>query len=254
MSNGALPIRLAIVVPLFNEAAAAEECVRSLLQVVSNLPIPSGLITVDDGSIDGTGAILDRLKLQLGGFELVHQANGGYGTALVTGAREALKRGYDYVLFIDSDLTNPPEHIIRFIPPILDGADLVKGTRFSQGGDMHLVPWRRRIFSLTASYVARGLFRMHLDDCTNGFRAIRTELFVRMPLNERGFGIILEELYWAKRWGAIVASVPTSLRVRSKQQRASLFPYRPSIFWSYLKHALRAGLIRYRPKDVTGPV
>jgi glycosyltransferase involved in cell wall biosynthesis len=66
MSNGALPIRLAIVVPLFNEAASAEECVRSLLQVVSNLPIPGGLITVDDGSVDGTGAILNRLKSQLG--------------------------------------------------------------------------------------------------------------------------------------------------------------------------------------------
>ena len=39
---------------------------------------------------------------------------------------------------------------------------------------------------------------------------VRTELFLHMPLTERGFAVIMEELYWAKRMGATVAAVPTS--------------------------------------------
>jgi hypothetical protein len=164
------------------------------------------------------------------------------------GAREALKGDYAYVLFMDSDLTNPPEHIARFLAPIAGGADLVKGTRFSLGGDMNAVPWSRRIYSLTGNAIARLLFRMGLADCTNGFRAVRTQLFLDMPLKERGFAVIAEELYWAKRRNALVAEVPTTLTARSSDLRPTLFGYRPAIFWGYLKYALLAALVPYRPE------
>ena len=91
---------------------------------------------------------------------------------------------------------------------------------------------------------------MGLADCTNGFRAIRADLFVRMPLRERGFAIIMEELYWAKRWGASVTWVATSLTERKAEQRATAFSYRPAVLWSYLKHTLRAGMIRHRPRPL----
>jgi dolichol-phosphate mannosyltransferase len=243
--------RLAIVVPMYNEIANAERCVQRILAVVPALTIPTIVVVVDDGSTDGTGTTLDALSRTMGGFEVVHQPNAGYGGALRRGAQTAHALRCEYVLFMDSDLTNPPEHVERFVRSIRNGADLVKGTRFSAGGDMNAVPWRRRIFSIVANRVARAFFRMGVTDCTNGFRAIRTELFLRMPLQERGFAVILEELYWAKKWNFGVESVPTTLTSRNSEQRPSLFPYRPALFWSYLRYAFRAGFIRYHPPSVT---
>jgi glycosyltransferase involved in cell wall biosynthesis len=244
--------RLGVVVPMYNEIAGGERCVRELLGIVPRLPMPASLVIVDDGSGDGTGALLDRLHAQLGGFRVVHKPNGGYGSALVAGARAAQEEGCDYVLFMDSDLTNPPAHIERFVPAIRGGCDLVKGTRFSDGGDMNAVAWKRRAFSLGGNVLARVLFRMGLADCTNGFRAVRTELFLRMPLTERGFAVIMEELYWAKRMGATVAAVPTSLSERNQQQRATTFSYRPAMLWAYLKYGLRASVVPYRPRRLPG--
>jgi dolichol-phosphate mannosyltransferase len=239
---------LAIVVPMYNEILGCERCVKELLAAVPRLPMRTALVVVDDGSKDGTGELLDGLRASLGAFTVVHKPNGGYGSALVAGARAALGEGYDYVLFMDSDLTNPPAHIERFVPAIRQGYDLVKGSRFAQGGDMNAVGWRRRAFSLFGNWVARAFFRMALSDCTNGFRAVRTEMFLHMPLTERGFAVIMEELFWAKYWGATVASVPTSLTERTADQRATAFSYRPAMLWSYFKYALRAGPLRYRPR------
>jgi dolichol-phosphate mannosyltransferase len=246
--------RLAIVVPMYNEIVGAETCIRRVLSVIPGLALPAELIVVDDGSRDGTGELLDKLRGMLEtSFTVVHKTNGGYASALLTGARAARDRNDDYVLFMDSDLTNPPEHIARFLPSIRRGIDLVKGNRFSQGGDMAAVPWRRRIFSVCGNLIARALFRMGIPDCTNGFRAIRTQLYLDMPLNDRGFSVILEELYWAKRAGASVVSVPTSLSSRADDQRASLFLYRPAVVWAYLKHALSACVVRYRRNRIAEP-
>jgi dolichol-phosphate mannosyltransferase len=231
---------------MYNEITGAEACVKRILAIIPALTVPAGLIVVDDGSNDGTGSLLDGLREQNDSFVVIHKTNGGYGHALRAGAELAASVGFDYLLFMDSDLTNPPEHIGRFIPPILgEGLDLVKASRFSHGGDMHAVPWRRRIFSVAGNLLARPLFRMGIADCTNGFRAIRASLFLRMPLQERGFAIILEELYWAKRFGATVGAVSSSLSARTETQRTSLFVYRPRVIWQYLKYALRAALVPY---------
>ena len=236
-------LKLAVVIPMYNEVGGAESCVERVLAVMPALAAEATLIVVDDGSRDGTGPLLDELLRTRGGFIVVHQPNAGYGGAVRRGGREAADRGYDYVLFMDSDLTNPPEHIARFIPAMLQGYDVIKGSRFMPGGDMNGVPWNRRIFSVTGNIVARVLFRMGVADCTNGFRAIRTDLFVQLPLTERGFSVIVQELYWAKRRGASVTSVPTSLTARTTDQRTTTFQYRPAVFWSYLKYALRAALV-----------
>ena len=242
--------RLAVVVPMYNEIAGAEICVRKILSVIPTLALPAELIVIDDGSRDGTGELLDSMRQTLGNFSVVHQANGGYGSALAAGARAARERSDDYVLFMDSDLTNPPEHIAKFIPAIMRGVDLVKASRFSEGGDMDAVPWNRRIVSIGGNLVARALFRMGLADCTNGFRAIKTGMFLAMPLRERGFPIILEELYWAKRNGLSVAGVPTSLTARTDDQRSSLFLYRPAVLLAYLKYALWAAFVPYSRRSL----
>jgi len=238
----------AVVIPLFNEEAGAEKCVRAVLEVLASLPWPCVLITVDDGSSDDTPAILSRLDEEFADLVVIYrQRNGGYGAGLQTGAQEAHRRDYEYVLFMDSDLTNPPADIPKFIPEMEKGIDVIKGCRFCEGGKMVGVPLKRTIMTRTARLISATLFRIGVKDCTNGFRAIKAEIFLKMPLKERGFPIIMEELYWAKRFGCTFANVPTTLYNRSTEQRATLFAYNYPTLAAYLKNAAKALFVRRPP-------
>ena len=85
-----------------------------------------------------------------------------------------------------------------------------------------------------------------VTDPTNGFRAIRTEAFLKMPLTERGFAIIMEELVWARRLGLRIANLPTVLTNRTEDVRPTSFEYRPSLVWRYLRHTLTLAADRLR--------
>ena len=107
---------------MFNEEAGAEVCVKSVCMELDRLPGRSALLVVNDGSRDRTDEILHRLapahlKLKV----ITHPANRGYGRALRSGVGEAARCGYDYVLFMDSDLTNDPANIPRFFAEMARG-------------------------------------------------------------------------------------------------------------------------------------
>jgi dolichol-phosphate mannosyltransferase len=138
---------------------------------------------------------------------------------------------------MDSDLTNDPRDIPRFAEKMRAGVDVIKATRFTAGGGMVGVPWQRAFVSRAGNGVARMLFGLPLRDCTNGFRAVRTSLLTQMDLKERGFPVIVEELYWCRFLATSFAEVPVTL---TSAGRASSFRYRPSVFASYLRHPLRA--------------
>ena len=83
-----------------------------------------------------------------------------------------------------------------------------------------------------------------MADATNGFRAIRTELFLKMPLREKGFVIIMEELMWARRYNCTVTNVATTLYSRSAEQRSTMFNYTLGQVCVYLKYAMMARFSR----------
>lgn len=231
----------AVVIPMYNEEAQAETCVHSVLKVLSGLPNRTSLIVVDDASADKTGEIISVLaESDRRILYLRHDTNAGYGAALRTGAAKANENGYEYVLFMDSDLTNPPSHIPRFVEKMRDGFDLIKGCRYCPGGEVVGVPFARYIISRIGNIVAEKLYGIGVPDCTNGFRAVKTSLFLSMPLRETGFVIIMEELYWAKKLGVAIIKVPTTLSNRSKSTRPTSFQYTPRIFWKYLKFPMKA--------------
>ena len=225
---------------MYNERAGAERCVREIVTVLSAVPNRASLIVVDDGSSDGTDAVLDEMRAQHPALDVVtHSANRGYGAALVTGAARAATLGFEYGLFMDSDLTNDPRDIPRFADEMSGGADVIKATRYSLGGRMVGVPWQRALVSKVGNLLASALYGLPLRDCTNGFRAVRIALLTRMDLHERGFPVIMEELYWCRFLAKSFAEVPVTL---TNAGRASSFRYRPSVFVSYLRYPWRAFL------------
>jgi glycosyltransferase involved in cell wall biosynthesis len=227
---------------MFNEEAGAAACVAALAAV---LPDGARLIAVDDGSSDATCSILDGLEPRYESLHVVRRnENGGYGAALRSGAEAATRLGVDWVLFMDSDLTNPPGDILRFAELLDDRFDYVKASRFLENGGMTGVPARRQAMTLVANRVARLAAGGGITDPTNGFRAVRTAAFLAMPLTERGFAIIMEELYWALHNGLRIGELPSVLSGRDEEQRPSAFGYRPAVLWAYSRHTLRIARLR----------
>jgi dolichol-phosphate mannosyltransferase len=234
---------LAVVVPMYDEQEQADRCARLVCQALDREPGRTALVVVDDGSRDATPAILARLAQELPRLSVVtHEANRGYGAALQTGAARAAEGGFDYVLFMDSDLTNDPALIPVFRARAAEGYDVIKASRFAPGGGVSGVPFWRRALSIAGNRLAAALFRLPIRDCTNGFRAVRTSVLRGMALSERGFPAIMEELYQARYLARRFCEVPYTLTARTGSQRSSSFSYRPGVFVSYLKYPLRAFL------------
>ena len=248
-SSGSEPLpSFAVVIPMYNEEAGAENCVRQVANVLSALPNRTSLIAVEDGSRDNTPAILDGLASSFPLLEVLHHPqNRGYGAALRSGVEAAADGGFEYVLFMDSDLTNHPADIPRFVVEMQKGFDVVKATRYSLGGRVSGVPFYRVAISAVGNQIARFLLGIPLHDSTNGFRAVRLTLLMELKLSENKFPIIMEELYWLKFRTRSFTEIPVKLTNRSADQRATTFVYHPRVFWNYLKYPLRAFLGR-RPK------
>jgi len=238
--NGTWP-SLATVVPVYNEEVGIRRSCQAIVAVAERYPGRAVVIAVDDGSQDASGAILAELAGELDLLEVAtHEVNAGYGAALRTGAEMAGAQGFEYVAFIDSDLTNPPEDLLKIGRLAKEGHPYIKGSRFVPGGGMGSVPFRRQAFSEAGNAIGRTLFGTRLRDVTNGFRAVRTDLYLSWPLQERGFSVIVEELDWALRAGVEPVEFPTILTAREGELRASAFQYRPGVIFSYLRYPLRA--------------
>ena len=227
---------------MYNEEAGAAACVATVCGALDRLRPAARLIVVDDGSRDGTAAVLARLMTESRLTVVTHEGNRGYGAALRSGVEAADRAGCDVVMFMDSDLTNDAADIARLLAAMVPGVDVVKATRYRGGGGMRGVPFTRRLVSHAGNVVARGLFRVGLSDCTNGFRALRTTLARRLRLRETGFPIIVEELYCCVFAARGFAEVPVTLTNRTADLRQTSFAYRPAVVWRYLKYALLAGL------------
>lgn len=232
-----------VIIPMYNEERGAKRCVHAVVSVLQNIKIPSSLLVVDDGSKDTTLKILQRLK-KLYKEKLViisHGQNKGYGAGLATGVREAIKQGYEYCIFMDSDLTNSPNFIPQFVDQIDNGYDCVKASRYIKGGGMVGVPLMRKMYSGLGNMVASILFDIGIHDCSNGFRMVRLEMLKDVKYQEKGFSIILEELYDLKKKNAHFKEIPNILTNRTIGKTS--FSYTPQMLWDYAKYAIKAAFI-----------
>jgi dolichol-phosphate mannosyltransferase len=236
--------RLAVVIPMFNEERGAARCVLEVCKVLVRSVPSSRLFVVNDGSRDTTQQILEGLVSAELPFTVVsYQINRGYGAALLEGAKAARADGFDFGLFMDSDLTNDPALIPMFEKAVQEPIDVVKASRYVPTGGMLGVPWFRQIISKTGNRVASLLFNVGIRDCTNGFRAVRLSLLENVTFQERGFPSIVEELYLLKRAGARFAEVPYVLTARTDNQAGSKFRYNFQTFYRYFKYCVLAALV-----------
>ena len=232
---------------MFNEEAGARRCIERVLESTRLISAPLTLLVVDDGSTDATMSILRKALSDGLEFVLVDgEVNRGYGAALRQGARRGAELGAEWVLFMDSDLTNPPEQISEFVKAADRRVDVIKACRYCRGGSTGDVPMNRVLVSRLGNVFARALMGIPHWDLTNGFRAFRVDTYLDLPLHERGFAVILEEMHFARVRSLRVGSITTKLSNRASDLRPTAFRYTARQLWAYLRWPIRTACVRPR--------
>lgn len=231
---------LAVIIPMYNEEKVADRCIKKVLHFLRSERRKCKLIVVDDGSNDKTQTILDKWGKNEKTFLSVihHKKNKGYGGAIQTGIKEAIKNNYEYCLTMDSDLTNNPKYIHDFISEGVRGFDCIKASRYIKGSMVLNVPKYRVFISSVGNKLASFMFNVGITDCTNGFRMARVSMLKGLEFKQNNFSIILEELYHLKSRGASFQEIPYTLTARSNSN--SHFSYKPKVFYDYFKYAIMA--------------
>jgi glycosyltransferase involved in cell wall biosynthesis len=165
--------RLLVVMPAYNEA-------RNIRRVVESVRSQVGcdILVVDDGSMDDTAGEARAAGARVA----VHPVNLGYGGALQTGYRYALRHGYDAVLQLDADGQHDPASIPALLAA-LSNADVVVGSRFFEGST-YRAPVGRRIGMWLFGRIATVLSGRRITDPTSGFQAVSRDA-LRFYAHER---------------------------------------------------------------------
>ena len=203
-----MPERALVIVPTYNEKANIRRLIESVLAQDERID----MLIVDDGSPDGTGAIVAEIGASNQRVHLLERPKKmGLGTAYVAGFRWALARDYAYVLEMDADFSHDPAHLPQFLAAI-ENADLVLGSRY-QEGRVTVVNWpiNRLILSYLANMYARAVTGLHVWDATGGFKCFRRSVLEAIDLDHvrsNGYAFQIEMTFRAVRKHFRITEIP----------------------------------------------
>ncbi len=207
-----------VIIPTYNEKENIEEIVR----VVSDLPGGFHILIIDDGSPDGTAAIVKSLQRKIPDrLHLVERSGKqGLGTAYLTGFRWALEHNYEYIFEMDADFSHNPGDLLRLYEACAqNGADVAVGSRYCNGVSVVDWPISRILISYFASGYVRTILGMHVYDTTAGFVCYKRRVLETIDLDAvkmKGYGFQIEMKYSAWKLGFQLKEVPIVFTNRQK--------------------------------------
>lgn len=235
--------RVCLVIPVYNERPSISNSLKEFMSGGSHYT----LLVVNDGSTDGTHELLKSCAKNLRFEMITYEQNLGYGAACKTGARWAYEMGYEWIIFADSDLTNPVSEIVFLTKKLdSDSVDVYKANRFGNTYGMKEVNGYRRILSHTASIIASTFIGKSIADPTNGFRAVKTRVFAEFELDSKDFSIILEEVTEYFRLGLRIENFESMLGARNETQNPSNFSYSSKLLVRYFRWTLKCAFFRLK--------
>lgn len=202
-------MRKLVIIPTYNE----KENISAMIDKVFSLGEPFDLLVIDDGSPDGTAAIVRSRQTEFQGRLHLLERSGklGLGTAYLTGFEWGLAQGYDYICEMDCDFSHNPDDLVRLYRAAAEGADVVVGSRYVQGVNVVNWPMSRLLMSYFASKYVRLVTGLPLNDATAGFVCYSRRALEHIDLGAvrmKGYGFQIEMKYTAWKLDMRLCEVP----------------------------------------------
>lgn len=230
-----------VIIPCYNEKENIEKIIRKVFSLEGGYHI----IVIEDGSPDGTAAIVKSLQAEFPDslFMIERAGKQGLGTAYITGFKWSVEHGYDYIFEMDADFSHNPDDLPRLYGACAqDGADLAIGSRYCDGISVINWPIGRVIMSYYASVYVRTILGMKVYDTTAGFKCYRRKVLETIDLDKvrmKGYGFQIEMKYSAYKLGFKVREVPIIFVDRKEgtsKMSSSIFG---EAFWGVIKLKFR---------------
>ena len=229
-----------VIIPTYNEVENAEKIIRAVLGLEDGFEI----LIIDDGSPDGTAAVVTGLKQVFASrLQLIERSvKLGLGTAYLTGFKWALERGYDYIFEMDADFSHAPSDLPRLLQACTGGADMAIGSRYCNGVSVVNWPIGRILISYFASVYVRKTLGFKIFDSTAGFICYSRRLLETIDLDAvqmKGYGFQIEMKYTAYKLGFKIAEVPVIFVNRKEGTSKMSGGIFGEAFWGVLKLRFR---------------
>ena len=200
-----------VIIPTYNEKENMEKIIRAVFSLEKCFHI----LVIDDGSPDGTAAIVHRLiETEFSDRLFIIERAGklGLGTAYITGFKWALQHDYAYIFEMDADFSHDPADLPRLYAACHDeGYDLAIGSRYVSGVNVVNWPIGRVLMSYFASKYVRFITGFKVHDTTAGFKCYRRKVLETIPLDGirfKGYAFQIEMKYTTYKTGFRIKEVP----------------------------------------------
>jgi len=204
---------LSVVIPCYNEEQRLPRTVELIERYLDGKETAYELILVDDGSVDGTRAVMDVEARRHAGVRiegLPH--NRGKGRALAAGVGAATG---DEILVTDADLSTPIEELDKLQAALRNGAGIAIGSRALRASRVEVSqPFYRVVMGKGFNLIVQAVLLPGIWDTQCGFKLFRADVAHQVFANliTDGFGYDPEVLYRARKQGVKIAEVPVVWR------------------------------------------
>ena len=199
-----------VIIPTYNE----RENIENIIRAVFGLEKTFHILIIEDGSPDGTAAIVKTLQQEFSDclFMIERKGKLGLGTAYITGFKWALEHSYEYIFEIDADFSHNPNDLPRLYEACaVQGGDVAIGSRYVSGVNVVNWPMGRVLMSYFASKYVRIVTGLPIHDTTAGFKCYRRQVLETIDLDHirfKGYAFQIEMKFTAYKCGFKIIEVP----------------------------------------------
>jgi dolichol-phosphate mannosyltransferase len=200
-----------VIIPTYNE----KENIEAIIKAVFALPVEFHVLVIDDGSPDGTAAIVKRMigeQAEQRLFIVERKGKLGLGTAYIAGFKWAIEHKYDYIFEMDADFSHNPNDLVKLYEALAnEGADVAIGSRYVTGVNVVNWPMGRVLMSYFASKYVRTVLGIDVHDTTAGFVGYKRKVLETIELDKirfKGYAFQIEMKFTAVKCGFTVKEVP----------------------------------------------